>query len=442
MDTNDKRFRNSSTINNDLASLQKFREIIPIINKFEKNSSYKELLADMMDILSFDSLSISIFSDEKSEIEDEFVSAKYEYIKPKVNAFQYLNFIREEKRSIHIKGDEALNSTEIDDIATNMNIVIVPVHYEDDIIALMVASRLHSDIDNSTAELLELSATQLGWAYHNIRVQHSLMVANQKLSKTRDELESIVRDEVVKILDSEKKIQEIEAQLIQSEKFSTMGKLIAGVAHEIKNPMTAIKGYVALISRIFCKVEELGSSNELINGLVMAVDHLETIITSYLSFAKKGNGMQNEIHINDVLLKTEVLVKHSLDIAGVRLFMNVDNDIPTIRGDINQLIQVFMNLIINAQQAIVDSKGGKIDVNTFCKEDYVVVEVVDNGVGIKEENINQIFDNFFTTKGLEKSSGIGLSISKGIIDNHGGTIDVISKELLGTKFTLTFPVAI
>lgn len=442
MDIKDKSFRKNSTVNSDYSSLRKFREIIPIINTFEKCGSYKELLADMMDALDFDTLSISLFNDEKTEIENDFISTKYEYIKPKINVLQYLNFIREEKSSIHIKGDEALNSTEIDDVASNINIVIVPVHYEDNIIALMVASRLHSDIDNTSAELLELSATQLGWAHHNIRVQHSLMLANQKLSKTRDELESIVRDEVVKILDSEKKIQEIEAQLIQSEKFSTMGKLIAGVAHEIKNPMTAIKGYVALISRIFSKVDELGSSSELINGLVMAVDHLETIITSYLSFAKKGSGMQNEIHINDVLIKTEVLVKHSLDIAGVRLFMNVDNDIPTIKGDINQLIQVFMNLIINAQQAIVDSKGGKIDINTFCKDDNVIVEVVDNGVGIKEDNINQIFDNFFTTKGLEKSSGIGLSISKGIIENHSGSIDVISKEMLGTKFTLTFPVAI
>ncbi len=226
-------------------------------------------------------------------------------------------------------------------------------------------------------------------------------------------------------------------QLVQSEKMAALGTLTSGVAHELNNPLNNISTSLQIV------LEEIDEGDieyqkELLREALKQVDRAQDIVKSLLEFSRETEFSVSEENLRQLVNNTLKLIQGELP-ANVY----VDVDIPdhiTAKVDPRRIQQVFLNLLLNAIQAM-EKTGGHIYVRARRDEEQkgVVIEVEDTGPGIPEEIIGKIFDPFFTTKEVGKGSGLGLSVSQGIISQHGGTISVWSKVGVGTKFTIFLP---
>ncbi len=222
--------------------------------------------------------------------------------------------------------------------------------------------------------------------------------------------------------------------LMRQDKLVSLGRLSAGVAHEVNNPLTTILTTAMLIQ------EDLDPNDPIYKELQIIADETlrcRKIVTSLLDFARQTEPTKALCNINDVVSESLVLTKKQAAFDDVAVVQDLAKDIPAINIDKDQMQQVLINLILNAMQA-TDS-GGKISVSTnFIPEDEVVEIVIsDTGKGIPSENIEKIFDPFFTTR--ESGTGLGLAIAHGIVDRHGGNIVVISDQGKGTTFLIQLP---
>ena len=253
------------------------------------------------------------------------------------------------------------------------------------------------------------------------------------------------------------RLKETQDQLIQAEKLNAVGQLASGVAHEVRNPLgIIIQGINYLEKRISPKKEDIFETFTMVKDSIKRADR---IINLLLDFSKVINlDLQSE-DINSVLENSLSLVKTECESKNVDIIIATNKDVPKIRIKKNRIEQVFVNVFLNAIQAM--AKGGKIIIRSYDtllkeardgvgrrKDDFfrigekvVVVEIEDTGVGISEENLKKIFDPFFTTKGPAGGSGLGLSVSRGIISRHRGLIEVKSKLGKGTKVIITLKIA-
>jgi len=164
------------------------------------------------------------------------------------------------------------------------------------------------------------------------------------------------------------------------------------------------------------------------------------IISNLLDFARESSSQVESLDLRNLLEETIALASNQLKLSGIRITFQATDHLPRVHGDVQQLQQVFLNLIMNAVDA--SPKGGRIQVLVLPADDpnYVAVKVLDSGTGIPEHILPSIFDPFFTTKAKGKGTGLGLSVSQGIVGKHGGRIRVASKEGQGTIFTVTLPI--
>ena len=162
-------------------------------------------------------------------------------------------------------------------------------------------------------------------------------------------------------------------------------------------------------------------------------------MNSLLNFSRTSQTDFVEVDLNRVIRETLNLIEHQLQKAGVTVELNLDLSLPLVKGNAGKLQQVFLNLLLNARDAM--EGGGQLSVRTWSAENSVRAEVLDSGQGIPAENLQRIYDPFFTTKGIRKGTGLGLSVTYGIIREHGGTIEVESEIGEGTRFHLEFPLA-
>jgi PAS domain S-box-containing protein len=238
--------------------------------------------------------------------------------------------------------------------------------------------------------------------------------------------------EYMKDITEEQKLQE---QLIQSEKLAGIGILASGVAHEINNPLSGIIG----MAEIALEEEDPTKNESYLKDILDCAQRISEIVKglrSYSRTAKKGE--QGLVDLNEVLeetLKMVRLVAQKTPVEVIKKFQPVEK----IQGNIGEIQQVFTNLITNAFQAM-DGKGGKLVLSTRSIGDSVEVKVSDDGMGISQKYLNQIFDPFFTTKKPGEGTGLGLNIVYRIVTKYEGTIDVESKEKMGTTFTIKFPI--
>jgi len=226
----------------------------------------------------------------------------------------------------------------------------------------------------------------------------------------------------------------LEEQLQHSEKMASIGLLAAGVAHEVNTPLTGISSYTQMLR------ERVGPSDpggELLEKIEKQAFRAAKIINNLLNFSRSGSGELEALDINKVVLDVLSLLEHQLDGAHVKVRKELAADLPEVRGNENRLQQVFFNLILNAKDAM--PRGGWLTLATRADEDAVVVEVADTGHGIRREDIKRIYDPFFTTKGMGRGTGLGLSVSYGILQEHGGAIFVDSVPGKGTTFQVTLP---
>ncbi len=242
-------------------------------------------------------------------------------------------------------------------------------------------------------------------------------------------------------LDLQKTMEQLQAsheQLLQSEKLAAVGQLVAGVAHELNNPLMAISGYSEMLEGIVSDEERL----QFISSLRHESDRAIKIVGNLLSFARKHEAVHLPVSINDVIQSVASLRSYELKLHNIAVNLELADDLPNISGDFQQLQQVFLNLLLNAEQAIDESgRGERITVRSREESEGIIIDFIDDGPGISPNILNRIFEPFFTTKEVGKGTGLGLSICYGIIEDHQGTISCYSSEENGTRFVIRLPIA-
>jgi len=227
-------------------------------------------------------------------------------------------------------------------------------------------------------------------------------------------------------------------RLAQSEKLSSLGELISGIAHELNNPLASVLGYAQLVRD---SVEDERLSRRLAR-IDEEARRCRKIVHNLLSFARRHEPERRPLSLNETVESVATLLAYQLRVGGIEPRFDLDAKLPAIHGDPHQLQQALLNLVTNALHALATTdRGGRLVLRTRGFEDgHVVVEVEDDGPGIPEEIRSRVFDPFFTTKAAGKGTGLGLSIAYGIVTAHGGSIEVEHGEPAGTRFRITLPV--
>ena len=258
--------------------------------------------------------------------------------------------------------------------------------------------------------------------------ENLLVAISRQLATTIEKVQ--LYEETCRAYEDLRRTQE---QLLQSEKMSAVGQLISGVAHELNNPLTAILGYAQLL-------EGAGLDNrsaDYVRKLFKQAQRTHRVVQNLLSFARQRKPQKQDVDLRKVLEESLTLREYDLRVNNVTVEREIPDDVPSVVGDPHQLEQVFLNIINNALDAMVESNGsGTLKVRMFKKDNSVCVEFDDSGPGIKDPT--RIFDPFYTTKSVGKGTGLGLSICYGIVKEHGGEIVARNRDEGGATIAVRF----
>jgi two-component system NtrC family sensor kinase len=232
--------------------------------------------------------------------------------------------------------------------------------------------------------------------------------------------------------------QKLEEELLLAARLAAVGELSAGVAHELNNPLAAIQGFAQLLT----KSNDLNeAAKKDINTIYREAQRAARITQNLLSFARKHKPEKRLISINEALEKILELRAHQMKANNIELSAQLQRDLPLTMADFYQVQQVFMNIIVNAEQAMMEAHGkGRLLVKTSRVNGVIQTTFTDDGPGIRKENLKKIFDPFFTTKEIGKGTGLGLSVCYGIIQTHGGQIYAKSELGKGATFVVEIPI--
>ncbi len=236
------------------------------------------------------------------------------------------------------------------------------------------------------------------------------------------------------IVDDVTERAELESQLQQAEKLTSVGLLAAGVAHEVNTPLTGISSYVQMLQR---KLPDTDPRLAILEKIEKQSFRASQIVNNLLNFSRQETGDFRNVDLNDVVHDTLALAEIQLDKRNIKITTDLGGDVATVAGDPIKLQQVLMNLVLNARDAM--PTGGELRIQTTQNNGDSMLRVSDTGTGIKETDLDRVYDPFFTTKGIGKGTGLGLSVSYGIIQEHRGTIAVQSDPETGTTFRITLP---
>jgi hypothetical protein len=241
------------------------------------------------------------------------------------------------------------------------------------------------------------------------------------------------------ILDDVTERTQLEEQVVQSDKLSSIGLLAAGVAHEVNTPLAVISSYAQMLAK---QVQDDPAKAKALEKITAQTFRASEIVNSLLSFSRTAANELAPVDIDKALVETLGLVEPQLRKAGVEVETDFEPDLPEVRGVSGKLQQVFLNLVLNARDAMPE--GGRLSIRARRAEnaegeEVVRIEVADSGVGIPREKLTRIFDPFFTTKGPKRGTGLGLSVSYGIIKEHAGSLTADSVPGQGATFTIELP---
>ena len=228
--------------------------------------------------------------------------------------------------------------------------------------------------------------------------------------------------------------KETQLQIGQSEKLAAIGRLAAGIAHEINNPLTSVLNYTHLV-----KQKKTNDEEDLrdLNVIIEETNRIRKIVRELLDFARQSPAKKESLNINQILQHLVSLIVKQKEFREIRFIENYDGKLGSFHADKNQIQQIFLNLLLNAAESI--AQEGIITISTQDKNDHLIISITDTGCGISSEELSKIFDPFYTTKPVGKGTGLGLSVSYGIVKQYGGEIHCDSKEGEGTTFSVTLP---
>ena len=272
-------------------------------------------------------------------------------------------------------------------------------------------------------EMLTKAAKQI--AEGDLEVRFSLDRSDEigALAKTLDDMKTRVKSSY--------------DMLLASEKMALMGQIVAGIAHELNNPLTIVLGNTQLLLMRHREDDDARA----LRKVGESAERASKIVRNLLSFARHENPERKHTDINAVITKTLELHGYELRVRDISVELDLQRSLPSTLADASQIQQVFLNLIVNAEHAMIDANGkGRLYIRTRTEDDVVLAEFSDDGPGISPEHIRRIFEPFFTTKAVGKGTGLGLSICQNIIQEHGGRIDVKSEPGSGTTFIVRIPV--
>jgi signal transduction histidine kinase len=227
----------------------------------------------------------------------------------------------------------------------------------------------------------------------------------------------------------------LEQQIRHAEKLAAIGQLAAGIAHEIGTPLNVISGNAEYL--LMDMAEDDPRTVEL-KAIIAEVDRITRLIRQLLNFARHREARRTEVNINGLIEETFILITHQIEKRKIELSLSLASDLPPIYGDAEHLKQVFLNLAMNACQAM--SESGRLSVSTrLTVDNRIEITFTDTGHGIPRDDLERIFDPFFTTKEPGEGTGLGLTISRRILEDHGGRVSVTSDPNLGSTFIVRLP---
>jgi len=227
-------------------------------------------------------------------------------------------------------------------------------------------------------------------------------------------------------------VKSLEEELRRSERMAALGKMAAGVAHELRNPLSSIKGLAILLKSRF---QEKSTDQETADILVQEVERLNRSISELLDYTRPQKLIKVDVHPEEVVRKAVSLIRMDAESMGVGIEIHIEGDVPVIQADQDKLNQVFLNLFLNSIQAM--EHGGGLDIQVASEGGNVTFTVKDNGCGVNKEDLPRIFDPYFTTK--PEGTGLGLAMSVKIIEEHGGTITFQSEPDKGATVVVILP---
>lgn len=273
----------------------------------------------------------------------------------------------------------------------------------------------------------------------------SFDIMRVRLKGALDEINEFTEGLEMKIRQRADQLKIAHQKLMQSDRLASLGQLSASVAHEINNPVSGVLNLAMLMQRIMKEdgvpKERVEEFRKYLAQVVSETARVGRIVQDLLAFSRRSKPFRAKIDFNGMIRSTLSLLDHKIKLAGVRVDLQLQSDLPAVHCDGSQMQQVVINLIMNGAEAAQGKPDGSVIVRTVCSPtgDQLLFTVTDNGEGIPEENLSKIFSPFFTTKGEGKGVGLGLAVVFGIIEAHKGDIDVKSVLKEGTSFIVTLP---
>jgi len=306
----------------------------------------------------------------------------------------------------------------------------------------IVGESVEKIIPEDLLEKQELKCLAFGMHYRGYVSNYETERLNKAGKKVLVNLsESFIRNEKDEIIGRSEILRDLtdlkirEEQIQQSERLATVGHMAAGVAHEVGNPLTAISSLVQVCQR---KTDDPFIQDQ----LKKVRDHIQRItkiVRDLVDFSRPSSLKTEMMNVNEIIKSAVGLLKHDARCRSVTFNMDLSSQIPRNEGVPDHIHQVVVNILLNAVDAMKGMKNAKIDITTWQEENFTKIAIEDIGEGIPDRELNRIFEPFFTTKEVGSGTGLGLSVSHGIITKMGGTIEVESEEGEGTTFILSLP---
>jgi signal transduction histidine kinase len=310
------------------------------------------------------------------------------------------------------------------ELLDNLMLVSMALIVAGAVVALLISRRLTKPL-----EQLALGAERIGQGDFDTRVHAESSDEIGALAVAFNRMASGLQERELALIRAQQ-------ALVHSEKMAAFGQLGAGIAHEVNNPLAGILGHAQLAIR------RLGPENPAKASLDLIARETRRcidIIKNLMRFARQETPQFHPVDANEAVGAALSIVDHQLSLHGIRIVRELGASLPLVSGDINQLQQVLVNLAINAQQAMAGERG-ELTVRTRAVGGQVLIELQDSGPGISPELQKKIFEPFFTTKPAGQGTGLGLSVSYGIIESHGGRIEIHSSPGSGATFVISLPV--